>query len=217
LATASGQQLEDTMRDEYSDCQQAIQMRLAGQSVAQVCRSMRRSLRWFHKWWNRYLAQGPDGVFDLTRAADQVARRISPELERTILTIRRRLEARMQPQARYQLIGASAIVAELKALRIQPLPGLRTIERTLQRNGITLPGVRLAHWLPRHEYPTPQAQPSNDLQQLDLVGPLYLKGKRQRYCILVCQDVFDGAVCLKLSCSRKMDEDLTFPGECWKT
>ena len=79
------------MRDEYSDRHQAIQMRLAGQSVAQVCRNLRRSLRWFHKWWSRYLAQGPDGLFDLTRAAHQVARRISPELERTILTIRRRV------------------------------------------------------------------------------------------------------------------------------
>jgi transposase InsO family protein len=205
------------MRDEYSDRHQAIQMRLAGQSVVQVCRSLRRSLRWFHKWWNRYLAHGPDGLFDLTRAAHQVARRISPELERTILTIRRRLESRMQPCARYQLIGASAILAELKALGVQPLPSLRTSERTLQRNGITLPRVRLARWLPGHEYPRPQAQTSNDLHQLDLVGPLYLKGKRQRYYIWVCKDVFDGAVCLKLSRSRKMDEVLTFLGECWKT
>jgi transposase InsO family protein len=205
------------MRDEYSDRHQAIQMRLAGQSVAQVCQTLRRSLRWFHKWWNRYLAYGPDGLFDLTRTTHQVARRIPPELERTILTIRRRLEARMQPRARYQLIGATAILAELKALHIQPLPSLRTIERALQRNGVTLPKVRLARWLPRHEYPTPQVQTSNDLHQLDFVGPLYLKGKRQRYYILVCKDTFDGAVCLKVSRSRKMDEVLSFLGDCWKT
>lgn len=93
------------MRDEYSDRQQAIQMRLAGQSVGQVCRALRRSLRWFHKWWNRYLTLGPDGLFDLTHAAHQVARRISPELERTMLTIRRRLEARLQPRARFSLAG----------------------------------------------------------------------------------------------------------------
>lgn len=205
------------MRDEYSDRHQAIQMRLAGQSVAQVCRTLRRSPRWFHTWWNRYLAYGPDGLFDLTRTAHQVARRIPPELERTILTIRRRLEARMQPQARYQLIGATAILAELKALHIQPLPSLRTIERTLQRNGITLPKVHLARWLPRHEYPAPRAQMSNDLHQVDCVGPLYLKGQRQRYYIFVCKDVFDGAVGLSLSRSRKMDAVLTFLGECWKT
>ena len=69
----------------------------------------------------------------------------------------------------------------------------------------------------QHDYPAPQAQTSNDLHQLDLVGPIYLKGQRQRYYILVCKDVFDGAVCLTLSRSRKMDEVLTFLGECWKT
>jgi putative transposase len=50
-----------------------------------------------------------------------------------------------------------------------------------------------------------------------LVGPLYLKGQRQRYYILVCKDVFDSAVCLKLSRSRKMDATLAFLGDCWKT
>lgn len=205
------------MRDEYTDRHQAIQMRLAGQTVTHICHALRRSVRWFNKWWTRYLAYGPDGLFDLTRATQQMARRIPPELERTILTIRRRLEARMQPRARYQLIGATAILAELKALHIQPLPSPRTIERTLQRNGITLPTVRLARWLPQHEYPAPQAQTSNDLHQVDVVGPLYLQGRRQRYYILVCKDVFDGAICLKMSRSRKMDEVLAFLGECWKT
>jgi transposase InsO family protein len=204
------------MRDEYTDRHHAIQRRLAGQSVAQNCRALRRTDRWFRKWWSRHLEFGPDGLFDLTHATHQVARRIAPELERTILTIRRRLEGRMQPRARYQRIGASAILAELKALHVRPLPSLLTIERTLQRNGITLPRVRLARWLPRHSYPSPQAHGSNELHQLDFVGPLYLKGKRQRYYILVCKDVFDGAVCLKLSRSRKMEQVLAFLGDCWK-
>jgi hypothetical protein len=149
--------------------------------------------------------------------AHQVIRRIPPELERTILTIRRRLEARLHPPARYQLVGATAILAELKALHIRPLPSLRTIERTLQRNGISVPRVKLAPWLASHAYPTPQPQTSNEWHQVDFVGPLYLKGKRQRYYIFVCKDVFDGAVCLKLSRSRKMDEVLAFLGDCWKT
>jgi len=52
---------------------------------------------------------------------------------------------------------------------------------------------------------------------VDFVGPLYLKGQRQRYYILVCKDVFDGAECLKRSRSRKMDEVDTFWGDCWKS
>jgi len=205
------------MNDEFSDRHRAIQLRLAGQSVQQICHALHRSPRWFHKWWTRYLEFGPDGLFDFSSSAHQVAGRMPPDLERTIVTIRRRLEARLHPGARYQLIGASAILAELHALHIRPVPSERTIERVLQRQGITLPRVRLARWIAQHTYPTPQARTSNELHQIDLVGPLYLKGKRQRYYILVCKDVFDGAVCLKLSRSRKMDAILVFLGDCWKT
>jgi putative transposase len=114
------------------------------------------------------------------------------------------------------LIGAQAIRAELKALDVRPLPAARTIERVLQRNGLTAPRVRLAPLLPRQEYPGPQARVSNQLHEVDLVGPIYLKGTKRRYYIWVGKDVFDGAVCLRLAGSRRMDEVLGFLGECWK-
>jgi hypothetical protein len=137
-----------------------------------------RSEVWFHKWWRRYLEAGPEGLYDLTRAR-QVAPRIDPALERAILTIRRRLQAHATPATRYCLIGAPAIHAELKALGFRPLPCERTLERVLERNGLTAPRIRLAP-LPRQEYPGPQARASNELHEVDLVGPVYLKGRGQR-------------------------------------
>jgi putative transposase len=86
----------------------------------------------------------------------------------------------------------------------------------LQRNGVTAPRVRLAPLLPRQEYPGPQAGASNQLHEVDLVGPVYLRGSRHRYYIWVGKDAFDGAVCLRLAGSRRMDEVLGFLGECWK-
>ena len=159
---------------------------------------------------------GPEGLYDRTRARHHVPQRIPPELERAILSIRRRLQAHAAPATRYCLIGATAIRAELKALGVCPLPCGRTIERVLQRNGLTAPRVRLAPLLPRQEYPGPQARASNQLHQVDLVGPVYLKGRRHRYYIWVGKDAFDGAVCLRLAGSRRMDEVLWFLGECWK-
>jgi putative transposase len=204
------------MKDEFSDRHQAIKLRLAGQSVEVICQTLERSREWFHTWWRRYQAMGAAGLYDLTRARQSTAL-ISPELERTILATRKRLESSYHPQTRYALIGANAIQAELKALNIRAVPCARTIERVLQRNGVTLPRVHLARFLPTHVYPTPQAQDSNHLHQVDLVGPIYLKGQRQRYYIFVCKDVFDGAVCLKLGRSRKIEAVLEFLGECWKT
>jgi transposase InsO family protein len=204
------------MKDEFTARQRAITLRLSGRSVKAICSALGRSECWFHKWWRRYLESGAEGLYDLTRANHQVAQRIPPELERTILSVRRRLQAHATPTTRYSLIGADAILAELKALSVRPLPGRRTVERVLQRNGLTAPRVRLAPLLPRQKYPGPQARASNQLHEVDLVGPIYLKGSSHRYYIWVAKDAFDGAVCLRLASSRRMDEDLGFLGECWK-
>src|SRR5262249_13530733 len=129
---------------------------------------------------------------------------------------RRRLQAHATPATRYSLIGAQAIRAELKALDVRPLPAARTIERVLQRNGLTAPRVRLAPLWPRQEYPGPQARASNQLHQVDLVGPIYLRGSNRRDYIGVGRVVCDGAVCRRLAGSRRRDEVLGFLGECWK-
>jgi putative transposase len=204
------------MPDELTARQRAISLRLAGRSVQDICAAVGRVEAWFYKWWRRYLEAGPEGLYDLTRANHHVAQRLPPELERTILSVRRRLQAHATPATRYSLIGATAILGELRTLGIRPLPSERTIERVLERNGLTAPRVRLAPLLPRQEYPGPQAQTSNQLHQVDLVGPIYLKGSGHRYYLWVGKDAFDGAVCLRLADSRCMDEVRWFLGECWK-
>jgi transposase InsO family protein len=204
------------MQDEFTARQRAITLRLSGRPVQDICQALGRSERWFSKWWRRYLESGADGLYDLTHASQHVAQRIAPELERAILSIRRRLQAHATPASHYSLIGAAAILAELKALDVRPLPNARTIERVLQRNGLTAPRVRLAPLLPRQEWPGPQARASNELHEVDLVGPVYLQGSGHRYYIWVGKDVFDGAVCLRLAGSRQMNEVLWFLGECWK-
>lgn len=204
------------MNNELLDRQQAIKLRLAGRSVEEICRILGRSPAWFHSWWRRYRALGPNGLFDLTRTTTQ-PRRITPEVERSILNIRRRLTSQVHPGTRYSLIGAGSILAELQVLHIRPLPSLRMIERVLERNGITTPKVRLAPYLSRATYPKPQANTSNQLHEVDGVGPIYLKGNRQRYYIFVGKDVYDGAVCLRIYRSRKMEVILDFLGECWKS
>jgi len=204
------------MNDELSARHRAITLRLAGRSVKAICNAVGRCDVWFYKWWRRYLEAGPQGLYDLTHTNHHVAQRITPELERAILSIRRRLQAHASPTTRFALTGAPAILAELKGLGIRPLPCERTIERVLERNGLTAPRVRLAPLLPHQAWPGPQARASNELHEIDLVGPVYLQGNRHRYYIWVGKDVFDGAVCLRLAGSRCMNEVLWFLGECWK-
>ena len=204
------------MNDELSIRQIAIRLRLSGESEKSICSTLKRSKSWFHKWWQRYLALGPEGLYDLTRANHQVARQTPPHIERAVLSVRRRREARATPQTRFDQIGATAIREELRLVGLTPLPSVRTVARILKRAGLTNPSVRLAKPLARSNYPGPQAQDSNQVHQVDGVGPRYLKNDKTRYYFLVCKDVFDQAVYLELLKGRSMDDVLTFLINAWK-
>jgi len=204
------------MKDELSLRQMAIRLRLAGENVGSICTTLKRSKPWFHKWWQRYLAMGPEGLYDITRANHQVARRIPPHIGRAVISVRRRLEARATPQTRYNQIGAGKIREELRILGLTPLPTVRTISRILERAGKTNPSLRLAKPLAKSDYPGPQAQDSNQVHQVDLVGPRYLKGDSTRYYFLICKDVFDQAVYLELAENRSMDGVLAFLIRAWQ-
>ena len=223
------------MSNELSDRERTIQRRLAGQAVEVICQRLKRSPRWFHKWWRRYtrptsgasagLLEGPEGLYDLSHAPRTVIDRIPPELERLIISVRRRLAAHATPDTRYQRIGAPTVLSELRALHLSPLPGLRTtpaptaeqvrVERVLHRHGLTSPRIRFAEPINPVGYPTPLADDSNRLHQVDIVGPFYLKGRRQRWYVYVCKDVYDGAIYLKLCPSRRMDQVLAFLLDAW--
>jgi putative transposase len=208
--------MEKTMSDnELADRLLAVKLRLEKKPIEEICQVLGRTEVWFHKWWRRYQEEGPNGLYDQTRTYVHPSR-TSPELERAIVNIRKRLASQQHPDTRYSLVGASSILAELAALHIRPLPSERTVERVLERNGITVPRVQLAPSLSKTTYPKPQVDDSNQLHQVDSVGPIYLKGKKQRYYIFTAKDVYDGGVFIKLYRSRQSDVILDFLGEAWK-
>jgi transposase InsO family protein len=204
------------MHDELSDRQKAVRLRLAGERVQDTCRVLKRTERWFHEWWQRYLTAGPEGLYDLTRANHQVVNRIPPHIERAILSVRRRLAARAPPGTRYSLLGAATIRQELEVLGLSPLPSLRTIERVLARSHLTCPPLRLARRLTHADYPGPQAHDTNQLHQVDVVGPRFLQGQQHPYYFLVCKDAFDQAVSIAFVDDRRMATILAFLVQAWQ-
>lgn len=204
------------MRNELSDRRQAIRMRLAGETMATIYRTLQRSEAWVRKWWHRYLEAGGEGLYDLSRIHGAVVDRIPMHIERAILAIRRRLVAHATPQTRYALIGAATIREELQALGFAPIPTLRTIERVLQRHNLTSPRLRLARRLPRSTYPGPQAHDTNQVHQVDLVGPRYLTGSKTKYYFYLCKDAFDQAVYAEFHAGNDMDQVLVFLIHAWQ-
>jgi transposase InsO family protein len=204
------------MRDELSTRQAAIRMRLAGEKIQTICQTLSRGETWFHKWWRRYMEAGPEGLYDLTPANRRVVNRTPPHIERAIISVRRRLAKRATAQTRYSLVGATQIRAEVEKLGYSPLPSLRTIERVVARAGLTCPPLRLASRLAQTQYPGPQPQDSNQLHQVDVVGPRYLKGDKTRYYFLICKDTFDQAVYIEFVKSRSSQTILTFLTHAWQ-
>ena len=204
------------MRDELSTRQAAIRLRLAGEKIESICGTLHRSEAWFHKWWQRYLESGPTGLYDLTRSNRQVVNRTPPHIERAVISIRRRLAKRATATTRYNLIGATQIRSELEKLDYSPLPSLRTIDRIVARAGLTCPPLRLAPRLARAAYPGPQAADSNQVHQVDFVGPRYLQGDKTRYYFLVCKDVFDQAVYIEFVANRQSKTVLAFLVHAWQ-
>lgn len=202
--------------DELAKRQQAIRMRLAGESVPLICQVLQRSEAWVQKWWQRFRAAGTDGLNDLTRAHTSLVNRTPPEIERAVVSIRHRLVAHATPQTRYVLTGAAAIQQELQALHYAPVPTLRTIGRILQRAHLTSPHIRLARRLPQGVYPGPQAHDSNEVHQIDLVGPRYLQGDKTKYYFAVCKDAFDQSVYVEFLDGHTLERLLPFLIHAWQ-
>jgi hypothetical protein len=187
-----------------------LRLRLAGERVESICRSLQRSERWVHTWWQRYLTAGPEGLYDLTRANHLVVNRTPPPIARAVLSVRRRLAARATPQTRHSLVGALTIREGLRSLGLSPLPSVRTIERILTWADRTCPPIRLARRVAQSEYPGPQAHGSNELHQGDGAGPRDLKGDKTAYYFLVCKGRFGQAVYVEFVDSREMATVLIF-------
>jgi putative transposase len=204
------------MHDELSVRQTAIRLRLAGERIESICRTLQRSETWFYKWWRRYVESGPAGLYDLTQGNHQVVNRTPPHIERTVISIRRRLAARATPQMRYNNVGAAQIRAELETLGSSPVPSLRTINRIIARAGLSCPPLRLAPRIARNEYPGPQAQDSNHVHQVDVVGPRYLQNHSPRYYFLIYKDIFDQSIYMEFVESRQMEIIMDFLVHAWQ-
>jgi len=145
--------------------QKAIRLHLQGQSVKLICEQLNRSRQWFYKWLSRY-EQLPVNEWYMSKSSAPVSvpHKTESSIEQTVVEIRKRLSR--QPYAQQ---GAINIMYEFKRLDIEP-PSVSTINRILQRNNLVCQSdVRR---LKDTEYP----KYFSGVQQMDLIGPRYLKG-----------------------------------------
>jgi putative transposase len=126
------------------------------------------------------------------------------------------LMRRQGPRERYRLAGAPTIRYELECLGYTNLPSLRTIERVLQAHQRTAPAFRTQPRVASNDYPGVRPSHSNQVHQLDLIGPRYLKGSRRQWFFLVYQDSYDQAVYVEFQPKPKLELLLAFVVNAWQ-
>jgi putative transposase len=192
------------MNDAYTERIVAMRRYLQGETPGSIYTSLGRSEGWFFKWKRRYDAQGLDGLHDLSKAPKHHAKQTSEALEAVIVNIRTAREKRERDETRYALIGAFAIQKELQELGYTP-PSVRTVHNILARHHVigTSPLPQTVREIIDRHYPAHDITQPGALQQLDLVGPRYLKGSGQKYYFCNLRDVCSRRVAIELGKNRQ--------------
>lgn len=197
---------------------EAVRRHLSGESQVRISRALGRSACWVRYWLTRYNPDDPDGSLqDRSRAPHQPHSHWLAETRQQALTSRQQRQSGSRPGYEHALISAEAIHYELAHLGVEPAPPPRTIHYWLKQEGL-VSARQPADAMPSSKpYPHPLCRAVNDLQQLDLKGPLYLQGSAQKHYLLVVRDVCSRGVALGVAQDRRAATIAAFLVTAWQT
>ena len=158
------------MDDEIILKKQAVELHLSGVTISDIVQKLGRSRQWVHKWITRFrIKGGNDWFLSEPTSPKQVHNRTPQKEEELIVNVRKMLEGR-----KYSQTGAISIIYEIERMGLKS-PSIPTINRILKRyNLISCSSVKQRKGI---EYPNFFTL----VQQMDMVGPKYLKGGSRFY------------------------------------
>jgi putative transposase len=195
---------------------EAVRLCLQGVTKTEISRRLKKSRRWVYRWITRYdRDQGEKSLTDRS-SAPKHRQEIYPQKIKDQVVKSRKARKAGHRKYSYALVSAEAIYYELRDLGVSPLPPPRTIHFWLQQAGEIDKRQK-----PRKEsnptYPVPACAAVNDVHELDLKGPFYLKDSSQKYYLIVLRDVFGKKVALRILKEKEMEQIIDFLVETWQT
>ena|SRR2546427_4960432 len=145
-------------------------------TVNSICRKYGVSRKTYYKWKNRYKIQGIEGLADLSRAPHNIKYKITKKMEEAILDLR------------LKRFGCNRIRFRLKRIGISL--SSRTIYKTLRKHDLNILKCKIKN---NGKYKRFEMRHPNDMVQMDILGPFYLRYSNTRNYIISCID----------DCSRK--------------
>lgn len=194
---------------------EAVRLDMQGVAKTEIAKRLKRSRRWVYRWITRYDNLQEIKSLENRSSAPKHRREKYPQKikDRAIQSRQaRKAGGRKYP---YALVSAEAIHYELRELGIEPLPPPRTIHFWLKKAGEVEPQHQ-----PQKEsnptYPVLACKAVNDIHELDLKGPFYLKDSSQKYYLIVLRDVFGKKVALRVLKEKEMEQIIDFLVETWQ-
>lgn len=183
-------------------------------SKAEICRRLNCSRPWLDRWLNRY---DPDRVEEsLSNRKAGPKQAYSPwsdDIHQQVLEMRRLRTQR--DKCPYALIGAAAIHYELEALGSPEVPPTRTIHNWLVKADLVETEPAKPEKREAKPIPLPQANTVNTVQQLDLKGPVYLRGSGHKYYVVVLRDRYSRRCAIDVLSSREAQGITDFLVQSW--
>jgi hypothetical protein len=171
-------------------------------SKSEICRRLACSRPWLDRWLSRYYPDRVEESLSNHKAGPQHG--YSPwsdEIRQQVLEMRRLRTQR--DKFPYALIGAAAIHYELEALKSPELPPIRTIHDWLEKADLVDTASTRPEKRDPKPIPLPQANTANAIQQLDLKGPVYLRGSSSKYYLAVLRDRYSRRCAIDVLSSRE--------------
>ena len=203
------------MCDKLNERKQAMFMyHVQHNNKAKICRRLGRTRPWLNRWLERYDPGDVEGSLSDNKTGSKNGNSPwSSAIRQQVIDMRKTRSQGVQ--WRYAFIGAQAIHLELKALDSPELPPVRTIHRWFVEAGLVEQPEQQLEERVSKPIPLPEADAVNRVQQLDLKGPIYLKGSSSKYYLVVLRDRFSHRCAIRVLNSREADGIVEFLVESW--
>jgi IS30 family transposase len=187
----------------------------AGLSKAEISRQLKKSRRWVVRWLARYDPEQGEKSLEDHSSAPKHRKEIYPARIKNMALKSRKARKAQDRKYPYALISAKAIYYELRDLGVKPCPPPRTIHFWLKQAGeVDKPSMPCKESNPT--YPAARCKAVNDVHELDLKGPFYLKNSSQKYYLIVLRDVFGKKVALRALKEKEMEQIIDFLVTTWQ-
>jgi len=194
---------------------EAVRLYLQGVAKTEIAKRLKKSRRWVYRWITRYGSKQEVKSLENHSSAPKHRQEKYPQKIKDMAIKSRQARKAGHRKYPYALVSAEAIHYELRELDIDPLPPPRTIHFWLKKAGEVEPPHQ-----PRKEsnptYPVLPCNAVNDIHELDLKGPFYLKNSSQKYYLIVLRDVFGKKVALRALTEKEMERIIDFSVETWQ-